>query len=254
MIYIVPSKILFDTGDLHLFTAESLVRRLILEVFPDAVLLEVMMPNGSFLQTRDRCMVPMQFVEAEIVVEALLHLFAAFDLILGMDWLSVVNAKINCRDKLIQFEGPNQIDVTFQSMKGVVILIISFVKAVRCINKGCETFLVLMNAEAKVNLLKVPVVLEFPDVFLEGLPGAPPTREIDFQINLLPRATLVAKSPYRMAPREFVELKVQVLYLGFICLSTSPWSAPVLFVKKKDGSLRLCIDYRELNKLTVKNK
>ena len=85
----------------------------------------------------------------------------------------------------------------------------------------------------------------------------PPVREVQFSINLKPGTEPIAKAPYRMAPAEMSELKTQLQELldkGFIRPSTSPWGAPVLFVKKKDGSLRLCIDYRELNAVTVKNK
>ena len=85
----------------------------------------------------------------------------------------------------------------------------------------------------------------------------PPQREIEFVIDLAPGAEPVSKAPYRMAPAELKELKVQLqelLDLGFIRPSHSPWGAPVLFVKKKEGSLRMCIDYQELNKLTIKNR
>ncbi|GKD26673.1 hypothetical protein Tco_1232887, partial [Tanacetum coccineum] len=95
----------------------------------------------------------------------------------------------------------------------------------------------------------IPVVKEFPDVFLEDLPGLPLVRQVEFQIDLIPKAAPVA-------PLEMPELSNQLQELtdrGFIRPSTSPWGAPVLFVKKKDGSFRICIDYRELNKLTIKN-
>ncbi|GKF41403.1 putative reverse transcriptase domain-containing protein, partial [Tanacetum coccineum] len=97
----------------------------------------------------------------------------------------------------------------------------------------------------------------FPEVFPEDLPGLPPTRQVEFQIDLVPGAAPVARAPYRLAPSEMKELSEKLKELfdkGFIRPSSSPWGAPVLFVKKKDGLFRMCIDYRELNKLTVKNR
>nr|GFB45548.1 reverse transcriptase domain-containing protein [Tanacetum cinerariifolium] len=102
----------------------------------------------------------------------------------------------------------------------------------------------------------VPIVRDFPEVFLEDLPGIPPARPVEFQIDLVPGPVPVARAPYRLAPSEMKELAEQLQELsekGFIRPSSSPWGAPVLFVKKKDGSFRMCFDYRELNKLTVKN-
>ncbi|GKA57266.1 putative reverse transcriptase domain-containing protein [Tanacetum coccineum] len=106
-------------------------------------------------------------------------------------------------------------------------------------------------------LKDIPVVREFLEVFPEDLPGLPPIHQVEFQIDLIPGATPVARAPYKLAPSEMQELSNQLQELAdrcFIRLSTSPWGAPVLFVKKKDGYFRMCIDYRELNKLTVKNR
>ncbi|GJS53081.1 putative nucleotidyltransferase, ribonuclease H [Tanacetum coccineum] len=103
----------------------------------------------------------------------------------------------------------------------------------------------------------IPVVREFLEVFPEDLPGLPPVRQVEIQIDLMPGAAPVARAPYKLAPSKMQELSDQLQELadrGFIRPSTSPWGAPVLFVKKKDGSFRMCIDYRELNKLTVKNR
>ncbi|GJW31197.1 putative reverse transcriptase domain-containing protein [Tanacetum coccineum] len=127
---------------------------------------------------------------------------------------------------------------------------------------GCT--LNFLNHPFNINLMPVElgsfdaiIVQDFPEVFPEDLPGLPPTRQVEFQIDLVPGAAPVARAPYRLAPSEMKELSEQLKELsdkGFIRPSSSPWGAPVLFVKKKDGSFRMCIDYRELNKLTVKNR
>jgi hypothetical protein len=106
-------------------------------------------------------------------------------------------------------------------------------------------------------LKKIPVVCEYADVFPDELPGMPPDRDIEFAIELQPRTTPISKRPYQMPPAELAELKKQLQELldkGFIRPSTSPWGCPTLFVKKKDESLRLCIDYCPLNVVTIKNK
>ncbi|GJX65687.1 hypothetical protein Tco_0300030 [Tanacetum coccineum] len=129
--------------------------------------------------------------------------------------------------------------------------------------KGCPVFLENINIKEtedkseKKRLEDVPIVWDFPDVFPEDLPGLPPTRQVEFQIDLISGAAPVARAPYHLAPSEMKELSEQLKELsdkGFIRPSSSPRGAPVLFVKKKDGSFRMCIDYRELNKLTVKNR
>ncbi|GJV59524.1 putative reverse transcriptase domain-containing protein [Tanacetum coccineum] len=119
------------------------------------------------------------------------------------------------------------------------------------------TSLSLEEKSEEKRLEDVQVVREFLDVFPEDLPGLPPTRLVEIQIDLVPGAAPVARAPYRLAPAEMQELSAQLQELpdkGFIRPSSSPWGAPVLFVKKKDGSFRMCIDYQELNKLTVKNR
>jgi hypothetical protein len=104
---------------------------------------------------------------------------------------------------------------------------------------------------------RIPVVCEYPDVFPDELPRMPPNRNIEFAIELHPGTAPISKRPYRMPPAELAELKKQLQELlnkGFIRASTSPWGCPVLFVKKKAKSLRLCVDYRPLNAITIKNK
>ncbi|GJZ54965.1 putative reverse transcriptase domain-containing protein [Tanacetum coccineum] len=116
---------------------------------------------------------------------------------------------------------------------------------------------VVTDKSEKKRLKDVPIVRYFHDVFPEDLSSLPPTRQVEFQIDLIPGAAPVARAPYRLAPSDMKELSKQqkeLSYKGFIRPSSSPWGAPVLFVKKKDGSFRMCIDYRELNKLTVKKR
>nr|GEW55933.1 putative reverse transcriptase domain-containing protein [Tanacetum cinerariifolium] len=141
--------------------------------------------------------------------------------------------------------------------------IISCTKAQEYLSKGCDVFLACITmkevkdkSEGK-QLEDVPIIRDFPEAFPEDLPGIPPARQAEFQIDLAPGAAPVARAPYRLSPSEMKELAEQLQELsdkGFIRPSSSPWGAPVLFVKKKDGSFRMCIDYRELNKLTVKNR
>ncbi|GJW71486.1 putative reverse transcriptase domain-containing protein [Tanacetum coccineum] len=152
----------------------------------------------------------------------------SFDIIIGMDWLRKYHAVI----------------------------------AQEYMAKGCQIFLAQISAKKEEDksegkpLKDVPIVRDFPEVFPEDLPGLPPTRLVEFQIDLIPGAAPVARAPYRLALSEIKELSKQLQELsdkGFIRPSSSPWGAPVLFVKKKDGSFRMCINYRELNKLIVKN-
>src|SRR5262249_20515846 len=139
-------------------------------------------------------------------------------------------------------------------------MLISCLKAHRLLGRGCEAFLasvVVSDEESHRTVTDVEVVRDFPDVFSDDLPGLPPSREIDFCIKLIPGTSPISIAPYRMAPAELAELKKQLqdlLEKGLIRPSVSPWVAPVLFVKKKDGSFRMCIDYRKLNQVTVKNR
>nr|GEX44195.1 retrotransposable element Tf2 [Tanacetum cinerariifolium] len=132
-------------------------------------------------------------------------------------------------------------------------------KARKYIERGSQLFIAQVTEKepVKKQLQDVPVICNFPEVFPDDLPGLPPPRQVEFKIELIPDAAPVARVPYRLAPFELKELSDQFRELskkGFIRPSSSPWGAPMLFVKKKDGSFRMCIDYRELNKLTVKNR
>ena len=132
-------------------------------------------------------------------------------------------------------------------------------EARRFLIKGCEAFLALIlgSKSEQVNFENIPVIGEFPDVFPKELPGVPPEREVDLSIEVVKGTTPISRAPYRMAPTELKDLKTQLHELldkGFIRPNVSPWGASVLFVKMKDDTLRMCIDYRKINKVIVKNK
>jgi len=110
---------------------------------------------------------------------------------------------------------------------------------------------------SQLELSKIPIVQDFPDVFLNDLPRLLPPWEVEFSIELMPGTQPISKAPYRMSPNKLKELKVQIQDLiekGFIRPSVWPWGASILFVRKKNGSMQLCIDYQQLNQVTLKNK
>jgi hypothetical protein len=159
------------------------------------------------------------------------------DVILGMDWLT--------QHKGVISYSPRYVEMTHSSGR-----------VIRC-KPNHEKKITFMSALEAKSVEEVPVVCEYPDVFLEELPSMQPNRDVDFVIDLLPSTRPIAKRPYRMSVDELEELKKQLKELsnkGYIKPSASPWGSPILFVKKKDGSMRMCIDYQNLNAVTVKNK
>ncbi|KAJ9547520.1 hypothetical protein OSB04_020063 [Centaurea solstitialis] len=184
----------------------------------------------------------------------------SFDIIVGMDWMSNHRATICCAEKIVTLPLPDGsvLEVHGEKPKRDFKLV-SFMKMRSHLRKDCVAFMahVIDKKTEEKSIQDIPVVREFPEVFPEELPGLPPPRQVEFHIDLVPGAGPIAKSPYRLAPSEMQELSNQLQELldkGFIRPSSSPWGAPVLFVKKKDGSFRMCIDYRELNKITIKNR
>nr|GEY25510.1 reverse transcriptase domain-containing protein [Tanacetum cinerariifolium] len=182
-----------------------------------------------------------------------------FDVIVGMDWLVERDALIVCGRKEVHVPIRNK-TLVVKSDSGVSRLkVISCIKARKYIERGSQLFVaqVTKKVPVKKQLQDVPVICNFLEVFPDDLPGLPPPRQVEFKIELIPSIAPVAYAPYRLSSSELKELSDQLKELfekGFIHPSSSPWGDPMLFVKKKDGSFRMCIDYRELNKLTVKNR
>nr|GEZ00902.1 putative reverse transcriptase domain-containing protein [Tanacetum cinerariifolium] len=182
-----------------------------------------------------------------------------YDVIVGMGWLVERDALIVCGKKEVHVPYKNKTLVVKSDSSVSRLKVISCIKARKYIERGSQLFIdqVMEKKPAKKQLQDVPVICNFPEVFLDDLPGLPPPRQVEFRIELIPGAEPVARAPYRLAPSKLKEVSYQLKELsekGFIRPSSLPWGALVLFVKKKDGSLRMCIDYRELNKLTVKNR
>nr|GEW21271.1 reverse transcriptase domain-containing protein [Tanacetum cinerariifolium] len=170
-----------------------------------------------------------------------------FDIIIGMDWLAKYHVLIVCDEKIVCIRygdvvliirGDNCDDESKLN-------IISCTKTQKYIQKGCQVYLAQVTSKKaedkskKKRLEDVPIVQEFPEVFSEDLPGLPPARQVEFQIDLVPGDAPLARAPYRLTPAKMQELSTQLQELpdrGFIRPSSLQWGAPVLFVKKKDGS------------------
>nr|GFB00006.1 putative reverse transcriptase domain-containing protein [Tanacetum cinerariifolium] len=182
-----------------------------------------------------------------------------FDAIIGMDWLVEQDVVIVYGKKVVHVPYKNKTLVVKGDRGASRLKVISCIKARKFIEIGSQLFMahVTEKEQQEKQIEDVPVIRDFPEVFLDDFPGLPPPRQVEFRIDLVRGTTPVARAPYRLAPSEMKKLAKQLQELsekGFIHPSSSPWGAPVLFVKKKDGSFRLCIDYIELNKLTVKNR
>jgi hypothetical protein len=163
---------------------------------------------------------------------------ASMDVILGMDWMTQHKVVLDISDRVVEINSPTVEHTT---------LYLPFKDG----NDSCAYVTITSHLD------EIPVVCEYPHVFSDELPGMPPDRDVEFVIELQPGTASISKRPYRMPPKELAELKNQpqkLLDKGYIRLSSSPLGCPALFVKKKDGSLRLCVDYRLLNAVTIKNK
>ncbi|XP_075486330.1 uncharacterized protein LOC142525933 [Primulina tabacum] len=196
-------------------------------------------------------------VHADLIVIPL----PEFDIILGMDWLSSHDAVIDFRQRSISVRSPSGKPFVFEAARHQQMPhVISCMCERKLMRRGCLAFLasiVSVTEQDSQRLEDIDVVREFPGVFPDHVAGISPNREEDISIELMPGTVLISKVSYWLAPTEMKELKYHIQDLldkGFIRPSFSPWGTLVLFVKKMDGSMRLCNDYREQNMVTVKNK
>nr|CAE01541.2 OSJNBa0033G05.1 [Oryza sativa Japonica Group]CAE05974.2 OSJNBa0063C18.15 [Oryza sativa Japonica Group] len=203
---------------------------------PDVVM--VHSPGRNIRATQICPEVNLRIEEVDFLAKPIVLDSQSLDIILGMDWLAKHKGQIDCAEKSITLQGPGEKQVRFTPNTPTA-------------SRSILTCLQVTSLES------VPIVCEYPDVFPEELTRMPPDREIEFAIELAPGTAPIAKRPYRMAANELAEVKRQIEELeskGYVRPSSSPWGAPVLLVKKKDGSERMVIDYRALNEVTIKNK
>ena len=245
------ARVLIDPGSTHSFVSCAYMK------YADCVLelldfeLSVSTPLGKTMVAEFICKsCVIKIGGNELLADLILLEIQEFDVILGMDWLAAYHANVDCYKKEVVFCVPGRPEFVFHgSRESLVPNVISAIHANKLLRKGCKGYLayVVNNQKEGIKIDDIPIVRDFVDVFPEDLPGLPFDREIEFAIDLVPGTAPISMAPYRMAPAELKELKLQLQELlekGFIRPSVSPWGAPVLFVKKKDGSMRLCIDYR----------
>jgi hypothetical protein len=254
-------SILIDPGATKRFISGAVLKRIKVKVVEQDEFSYVEMASGAKKKVGGKvtdCSLNLGyfFMKANLYVMIL----GSYDIVIGMDWLESHDAILNCKMKwlsLIDDEGQRRVIVGRN--QGVSLRFISSLQLQKSMCKGCKLYAILaLNDKGMVEGLEnLPVVREFVDVFPEELPGFRPERELEFTIDLKPGTEPIARTPYRMSTPELQELKMQLkelLDLGLIRPSVSPWGAPVIFIWKKDGSWRLCIDYHQLNKETIKNQ
>ena len=233
-------SVLFDSGASHSFISKSFAEK---HLFPTKSMSRdwlIQSPGGTLKASLGCPRVVIQIEGVDFLANLIMLDSKGLDVILGMDWLMEHKALIDCAGT----------SVTLTSTGGAIVDYQAEIEPHPEVDS-------MLNKLKGLLLEHVRVVNEYPDVFPDELPGLPPDREIEFVIELVPGTAPIAKRPYKMPANELAELKKQIQELeekGYIRPSTSPWGAPVLFVKKRDGSMRMCVDYRALNAATIKNK
>jgi hypothetical protein len=230
-----PVIILFDSGATHSFISDKCVARVGLDSCQAKGSYMISTPGGKIGSNQQ---VPIQLGSKKIKTDLVLLPLEGMDIIPGIDWMTKHKVLLDIFSRVIEIDSPYDGATTLYLPQQ-------------------EYFHSCVYATTDIKLEDIPIVSEYPDVFPDDLPGMPPDRDIEFIIELQPGTALISKRPYRMLPNELAELKIQLQDLldkGFIHPSASPWGCPALFVKKKNNNLRLCVDYRPLNTVTIKNK
>ncbi|KAJ0813355.1 putative nucleotidyltransferase, Ribonuclease H [Helianthus annuus] len=256
----IYARVLFDSSADKSFVDHKFCKLLNLPIKTLDIKYEVELADGTLESSStllDGCSISIK--NHSIPLSLLPMKLAGFDIVLGMDWLSHNQAQIACDKKLIIIKTPSGESVTIQgdTLYGLPSNV-SILRVSQCLKGGCVIYMAQVTVnDPKPKIEDIPIISEYSDVFPDELPGLPPERQVEFRIDILPGSVPIARAPYRLTPTEMKELRTQLdelLEKGFIQPSSSPWGAPILFVKKKDGSMRLCIDYCELNKVTIKNR
>ncbi|GKC27155.1 putative reverse transcriptase domain-containing protein [Tanacetum coccineum] len=259
------ASILFDTGADRSFVSATFSS--LIDITPTTLdhYYDVELADGKIIRINTIIRgYTLNFLNHPFNINLMLIELGSFDIIIGMDWLSKCHAVIDCAEKIVRIPWGNETLLIYGdgSNQGneTRLNIISCTKTQKYLLKGHHVFLAHVTTKetedksGEKRLEDVPTVRNFLEVFPKELSGLPPTRQVEFKIDLMPGAAPIARAPYRLAPSEMKELSEQLQELsdkGFIRPSSSPWGAPVLFVKKKDRPFRMCIDYQELNKLTL---
>ncbi|GAU50683.1 hypothetical protein TSUD_410390 [Trifolium subterraneum] len=248
-IHDTPLIAIIDTGTTHSFISMDCMKRLNIHVYEMSGCMNIETPASGSVITRLVCRnCPVFVFGRHFGMDLVCIPLSGIDVIFGMNWLVFNQVHINCCEKTVIFPKS---EGSLSLMNGEEVK--------ESLNDHRELFMVFgsLKLEGGVTLEEIPVVSGFSDVFPEDISDLPPEREVEFSIDLVPGTSPISMAPYRMSASELNELKKQLdelLEKKFIRPSVSPWGAPVLLVKKKEGSMRLCIDYRQLNKATIKNK
>ena len=234
---------LVDPGATHSFIPLPFTERHQIESQPINGRMVVSVPNGDTMISErivpgSRLVIQNKDFPAYLIVLGIHD----FDIVLCMDWLSKHRATLDFYKKEIRLVRPEEPGVIFWEIRREIApSLINAMITSKMLRKGCQGYLafVVDRRQEGTRLEDIPIVKEFPDVFPDDISGLPPDRKVEFTIDLIPVTDPISIPPYRMAPAELRELKAQLeelLSKGFIQPSISPWGAPVLFVKKKDGS------------------